>query len=1009
MPKELFTAALAALGAQPLAQHSIVKPAAKNSYFSSLFLYRRPLLSSDVYKQILKLRSDKELLEFLLQKFSEPKVRMALYFANQRFYELLESTDWADSALKKHKTTLIKYLIRMSFRATPASANAGVGLCHIYPGENTHTKQRKQHNTVRLGFDAMVQSQLRKQRALQNISKSLFLLNPTFNKIKTKYQYLDWDPDAYTPRDFVYSELELNKNLEDLIKNFKNPQSIDGLIENKIYPKTLKDTLVVTVKELYQKNILIAQSEINTLNKYNPIFKDIDHDTVTLKTLKKLMSNISKYKSLRLNHKKSPIKAQLFLKSKELGIGIEHLKKVKSAYYALDSLFTKYYIETNTVLAYERFKQDFLKTYGENDIPILKVFDPQHGLKFESFENTGEETEVKKSLIQFLIKKYSSEAEEIEVSDSDIVEYKKSISKSSRPHEGHHGSNVLFQLGKNKKSEVTPIIVATGGSYPHNLLAPYLHEFSELKTETQKNLKQSLLKGPVIYAEIDFVPDFYTANIIERPLLFNHTLPINNFSQKNDLIGLNDVYVRVHNWSIYLVHKPSGKLILPVFSNPYNYADCKVNMLRFLIGLYKQRAPVGLAWNWLLQKEYYPRVVYKGAVLAPRSWVFDFKELKNNYKSSAWRKKKNLTEPHVILSLGDRRFPLDLDNYFLTDLIFKSWPEKDFVILNENLAHIYKTDEVFKGTDYFLEFSTALYPKEVHKLLPPKPVQENIKNSLFENPVQINLKFHYLELSHLQAQIKKVLSNSKQISQFYFALFTVENENEMRLRLWLKSKRQAPRIIEQLEKLKSVQSCSLTPFEKELYNYRTQHGQTLYEKLSASDSQTWLNISKKLDQECYGFSSSEHWGNDLSMALILLSYFYYLDLEFRTTQEKLLYLKSLASKLSQLSAEERSEIKRFELLYRDQVVLSLTQQKGLFKDYHTWFYKRNFDDQTLWKKAHQSKLFIKSDLDPKHLVYRLIHMTMFRDKNFIYPKTEKMGIYLLIKILEKIKYLEKVS
>lgn len=683
----------------------------------------------------------------------------ALYLASPEFYiEKLKTGDNIHSSNSKLLSSVYKYYSRSCTRATPFGLFAGCSIGRI--GDKTKVildDISLYKRSTRLDMNYLC-ALIQYIEQLPEIKKQLrFFTNDSIYPFGDKIRYVEYyyrktnrihNIESVEKTDYLCEILEAaqsGKTIEELsnllideeitfddAKEFINELIDNQLLKSALEPSVTGDDLLSTIiskLELFKgienvtsllKKIQLELSEIDknkigaTIEYYNKIVELIKQTTVPYEN--KYLFQTDMYKPTALSSV-----------SKEI---------ISDILDTLDFLIriTPKSGETNL----DKFKKSFYERYEEQEVPILKVLDPDSGIGYLQKDNYDinplindlflppqGDNDKTMSLTQHqivLLRKYFEILKEnkkiIELSDDD---FPNSITNRE---DCHSTISVLCQIIKDKGEDRQTYLSIAGGSSAANLLGRFSHlddglfkHARQIADKEQEENKES------IYAEIVHLPESRIGNILTRPLLRDyeiHYLAKSSVDSSHQIL-LSDLALSLRNDKLILRSISRNKKIIPRLTTAHNFSRNSLPIYQFLCDLQNQNIRGGFYLNTAGLTELckaFPRITYKNVILSRATWfltenyVKDFDKLSNDKllaKTKELQKQTNIPRLITIPS-GDNELFIDLNDILsiriLISILLKSkklivseflFCDKDAVIINQ------------EGDSYCGEFLFAFY------------------------------------------------------------------------------------------------------------------------------------------------------------------------------------------------------------------------------------------------------------------------------------------------------------
>ncbi|HAD33068.1 MAG TPA: hypothetical protein DCF44_00940 [Chitinophagaceae bacterium] len=314
-------------------------------------------------------------------------------------------------------------------------------------------------------------------------------------------------------------------------------------------------------------------------------------------------------------------------------------------------------------------------------------------------------------------------------------------------------------------------------------------------------------------------------------------LPLNTYTITNVAMAWRDFllttddeyrYISLKGNKIVLRSKRLNKEIIPRLTNAHNHRNC-LHIYSFLCDLQTQyfgKSMLDFSWDELYKLgTYFPRVVYKQAILAPEIWFFNREEfdfLKNGNKFELfndWRI-KNRIPSKIYLANGDNKLFLDLTSKMCVEILIEHVLKSEKIVLSEFIFDI--NNPFFRDSNGNGFTNECFIFRKNHKQF-----QTSVKNNLSinhcvkrkfiigDNWIYFKLFCGYKSaeklLLTLISDLVKELKSKQLIDKWFFVRY-FENDWHLRVRFHLISNELLGEVI------KIVNSYALPYIEKSILN-----------------------------------------------------------------------------------------------------------------------------------------------------------------------------------------------
>lgn len=253
----------------------------------------------------------------------------------------------------------------------------------------------------------------------------------------------------------------------------------------------------------------------------------------------------------------------------------------------------------------------------------------------------------------------------------------------------------------------------------------------ELQTSLQRHLrKEEALRPEAVFAEVVHVPEGRMGNVLARPALREYEIPFLATAgvPQDHAIPPSDLQVTVRGDRVVLASARLGREVIPRLSSAHNFARGPV-VYRFLAHLQDQDGRAG-GWSWgaLAELPFLPRVVRGRHVLSRARWRIRAEDLKAALCASregAWGAfqilRENLGLPRfVTLTDADNTLRVDLDRVLWVETLHQLVAGRSAFTLTES----FPDPDQCPVTSAEGRFAHELViPFEAVPAAPPRPVR----------------------------------------------------------------------------------------------------------------------------------------------------------------------------------------------------------------------------------------------------------------------------------------------
>jgi thiopeptide-type bacteriocin biosynthesis protein len=683
----------------------------------------------EIEKVIQALKSDQLFLE-------------ALYISSPDLYEQIGRIEIESLKDQKHERLLIavlKYYLRMSYRCTPYGLLAGVSVGRIGDGQRFTlggTNSNKRY--TRIDMDCLCSIATKISESDVGLKNLLFFPNNTLYRQGNSYRYVERE-NTGSRNKYNLSKVEFSSPLEKVIEKASQGIRFDQILALLGEFDVDNDDSEQFVRDLVNNQILVSELTVNlTGNEYlysligkvskNDSFKKWEDCLLNLEVLirqaDKLNSRDRQWHELynQIEQILQSVEVK-FDKSKMIQVDVFkplvyeselNFKVVKELLPSIEFLTSVFPRNKNE--KFEKFTKAFFERYEYNEIPLNEALDCEFGLGYPAFDVNQYDNSPLLDGIIFGGNNQLSDSQINPIQKVLDVTYFEAISKGEKvinldeskfkdvvsPTEIKRLPRSMYSLVSILSRSYEEICKGNFKIYHDHTKGPsaasILGRFGHLDKEIENVIKEEIVfeeshdKQP-LYAEIIHINQSRTGNIATRPRLREYEIPILAASSSpfDKIIDLNDIMVSMRGGRLLLRSKKHDREVIPCLSNAHNHTVGSIPAYQFLCDFQTQMRQALVLWDWghLLSMPYLPRVEFGKVILSKERWLLDSTEIENSKKEDT-NSLRNLFKAKkvarfVVVSDGDNKLPLDLENDYCLKLIFHIANSRKQIVLEENL------------------------------------------------------------------------------------------------------------------------------------------------------------------------------------------------------------------------------------------------------------------------------------------------------------------------------------
>ncbi|HTR49844.1 MAG TPA: lantibiotic dehydratase, partial [Kofleriaceae bacterium] len=352
------------------------------------------------------------------------------------------------------------------------------------------------------------------------------------------------------------------------------------------------------------------------------------------------------------------------------------------------------------------FKQAFRARYEGAVVPLTQVLDEESGIGFQAANQPGQEgapllagldfpdgpgedrerwSTFDKHMLKRLHLAIAAGADEIVLDAADMQAMK--LRDPTPAPEAFAATLRLERDPTDPRAEPTVYFDSAAGPPGARLLGRFAHASRDVETIVRAHLAaEQALHPDAVFAEIVHLDEGRVGNILCRPVLRSHELVYLGLSgaPRDAQITLDDLLVAVRDDRVVLVSERLGKEVVPRLTTAHNFRGSQnLGAYRFLCALAAQGV-WGVSWSWGVLKTapFLPRVRIENVLVDRAVWNLDKQDLASittavraasNHPEqrgkvldavAALRTARKLPRWFVVAD-GDNELPIDLDNPLL--------------------------------------------------------------------------------------------------------------------------------------------------------------------------------------------------------------------------------------------------------------------------------------------------------------------------------------------------------
>lgn len=700
------------------------------------------------------------------------ELKEAICHSSSDFYEKIKDLPAAGIADLDARTqyTIWKYFNRSKYRGTPFGNFAGFAVAALGEGKENlvFSKEQHLHRFKDWSKYKAVELQKTELRALDR----LYFSNSSHYTAADHIRFISLGDQVFELSEIVYSEF-----IHELLGFCAEKATYSSILEYAATKAIAEEVLLGMLKAMVDSQLLFTDLNANIIG---PDYFGRRHQQLELPP--------EQYEQ-----------GDYLIAEREMISGDLSRAAFKHLPACINTLRTLNLSIVNEGL--KLFVKDFQKRYEGQEIPLMTILDPELGIGYGQFTSAANSQDLAQELSSHTGKKgpallpwmgLSNELLKAMLKEKKEVLQLKDLLALKQEDANLKPANSFSVLARFAGDLV---VLDSIGGCTANALSGRFTQASETFTKHCKAIAagESAANPEVIFFDIAYMAEGRVDNINRRQQIYEHELPILNYSCTEQLIGLQDILVTVQGEEVILFSKKYGKRLIPRLASAYNYSRSDLSVYRFLCDLQHQGIQSQLLFDvqeLLPGLDYYPRIQYENLVLSTAKWRLKGAELKGK-DTLAVLDKMGLCR---YFSVGNGDQTLCFDKAKAEDLLFlKQYANHydDFVLTEV----IYIDCQVFRDNykkSYFTQVLLALSHQE--QLYPGYKLRENSQGPATESIIMPGKDWLSYEIYchpdradfFLAARIAEFIEKHNPAFKTWFFIRYNDPAPHLRLRLQLK-------------------------------------------------------------------------------------------------------------------------------------------------------------------------------------------------------------------------------
>ena len=296
-----------------------------------------------------------------------------------------------------------------------------------------------------------------------------------------------------------------------------------------------------------------------------------------------------------------------------------------------------------------QFKSAFQERYEDREVPLSQALDVELGIGFLQNKDSGDVSALVDDLM-LPLKRSNFASRDLKMNAVHAILHKKLLASLKdnqqivtlvdADFEGFEENwndlpdtiSTMVEVIK-VDGEEQVIMSSAGGSSAANLLGRFCHSDSEIHEYVKEIVEvEKQCNTNKLLAEIVHLPESRVGNILMRPALRDYEIPYlaKSVLSTETQLPIDDLMLSAKRDRMVLRSKKYNKEVIPHLSNAHNYSSGALPIYQFLANMQNQNKRNGVSFSWGAYEgdfPFLPRVVYKGVILASKTWNISNSEI----------------------------------------------------------------------------------------------------------------------------------------------------------------------------------------------------------------------------------------------------------------------------------------------------------------------------------------------------------------------------------------------
>jgi thiopeptide-type bacteriocin biosynthesis protein len=675
----------------------------------------------------------------LREWIAKPEIEEALFIASPTLAESIDhwKTSPDSPRGRKIELSLLRYLLRMSGRATPFglfAANSVISIGNSTSLQVAPRRECRKHTRLDMDYACALANKLAEapthrlqlaywpNTSMYSMGDQLRYVETTLTGELRSHQLSAIESSPYIAA--VLAAAERGATIAELVAQLQRFDSslepdecvafLDELIGSQLLDSELPPPItgpqpLATIEAIVRAR-LNDVSVADTLAATRRTLEEFDADGIGVA--------VARYRSLFASlaalpaavNPQTTLQVDLYRPAPGAQVGASVVAELERAVDVLHRLFVPF-----NDARFRSFRERFYARYADREVRLVEALDAGNGIGFQSGDSrssneaptlatlnlasaerpTTRWTDRDALLLRMVQDASARGATEIVLTDAIIERL------TTNPLPPLPSALCVFATVAASSAEAVDrgdfqlVVSQANGPSGANLLGRFCHGDASLHRRVEEHLRaEEQLVPDAVFAEVVHLPEQRVGNVLARPQLRGYEIAYHGRSgaPPEKQIAIDDLWISICNGKLRLRSQRLQREIIPRLTTAHAFFNSGLPLYEFLCFLARQDLASDLLWWWgpLNGMRFLPRVRSGRAILTLARWLFERDELPalapDDERAFAgvqrWREQHRVPR-WVALADGDNVLPVDLGRMSGIDLFLHYAKERPRVVLRE--------------------------------------------------------------------------------------------------------------------------------------------------------------------------------------------------------------------------------------------------------------------------------------------------------------------------------------